>query len=198
MSEAVPTALLVMDVQPAIVDRVEDPGLLDRLGRAVAAARSAADVRVIYVRVGFRPGYPEVSARNLAFGAIEGSGQMLDGDPRSGIHPGLAPSADEPVVTKRRVSAFAGSDLDVILRGGAIEHLVLSGIATSGVVLSTLRAAADLDFGLTVLSDGCADGDAEVHRVLVEKVFPRQAKVMTVSEWVEIMGGDGVVGAAVA
>ena len=194
MSEAVPTALLVMDVQPAIVDRVEDPGLLDRLGRAVAAARSAADVRVIYVRVGFRPGYPEVSARNLAFGAIEGSGQMLDGDPRSGIHPGLAPSPDEPVVTKRRVSAFAGSDLDVILRGGAIEHLVLSGIATSGVVLSTLRAAADLDFGLTVLSDGCADGDAEVHRVLVEKVFPRQAKVMTVSEWVESMGGDRVVG----
>lgn len=194
MSEAVPTALLVMDVQPAIVDRVEDPGLLDRLGRAVAAARSAADVRVIYVRVGFRPGYPEVSARNLAFGAIEGSGQMLDGDPRSDIHPGLAPAPDEPVVTKRRVSAFAGSDLDVILRGGAIEHLVLSGIATSGVVLSTLRAAADLDFGLTVLSDGCADGDAEVHRVLVEKVFPRQAKVMTVSEWVESMGGDRVVG----
>jgi nicotinamidase-related amidase len=55
------------------------------------------------------------------------------------------------------VSAFAGSDLDVVLRAGGIEALVLSGIATSGVVRSTLRQAADLDFSLTVLSDGCVD-----------------------------------------
>jgi len=52
-------------------------------------------------------------------------------------------------VTKRRVSAFAGSDLHVLLRAGGIEALVLSGIATTGVVLSTLRQAADLDFSLT-------------------------------------------------
>ncbi|NNM95152.1 MAG: cysteine hydrolase, partial [Bacteroidia bacterium] len=35
----------------------------------------------------------------------------------------------------------------------------------------------------TVLSDCCADRDEEVHRVLVEKVFPRQADVLTVDEW---------------
>jgi len=50
--------------------------------------------------------------------------------------------------------------------------------------LQALRAAADLDFGITVLRDGCADGDPEVHRVLLEKVFPRQAEVVTVDEWV--------------
>jgi nicotinamidase-related amidase len=61
---------------------------------------------------------------------------------------------------------------------------VLAGIATSGVVLSTVRQAADLDLGLTVLSDGCLDADEEVHRVLVEKVFPQQAVVTTVAEWV--------------
>ena len=47
----------------------------------------------------------------------------------------------------------------------------------------------DLDFALTVLEDGCADMDPEVHRVLVEKVYPRQAKVTTVSEWVHSLGG---------
>jgi nicotinamidase-related amidase len=88
------------------------------------------------------------------------------------------------VVTKRRVSAFAGSDLDVVLRGGDIDSLVLTGIATSGVVLSTLRQAADLDLGLTVLADGCLDADLEVHRVLTEKVFPRQADVVSVDGWV--------------
>ncbi|WP_433088331.1 cysteine hydrolase family protein [Dactylosporangium sp. CA-052675] len=81
------------------------------------------------------------------------------------------------------MSAFAGSDLDMVLRAGGIEHLVLTGIATGGVVLSTLRQAADLDFALTVLADGCLDDDPEVHRVLVGKVFPRQAGVLTVAEW---------------
>ena len=54
---------------------------------------------------------------------------------------------------------------------------------TSGVVLSTLREAADHDYQLTVLSDTCVDGDAEVQRVLIEKIFPRQAEILTVAEW---------------
>jgi nicotinamidase-related amidase len=88
------------------------------------------------------------------------------------------------VVVKKRVSAFAGSDLEVLLRAAEVDTLALAGIATSGVVLSTLRQAADLDYRLTVLADGCLDGDDEVHRVLTEKVFPRQAEVTTVEEWV--------------
>jgi nicotinamidase-related amidase len=174
-----------MDIQPTIVDHIDDPGLLDRLAAAIGAARAAA-IQVIYVRVAFRAGHPEASPRNRSFAAIRGSGRLVEGDPASDIHPAVGPAPGELVVTKRRVSAFAGSDLDVLLRAGAISELVLSGIATSGVVLSTLRAAADLDFGLTVLSDGCADGDAEVHRVLCEKVFPRQATLASVAEWVPV------------
>ena len=87
------------------------------------------------------------------------------------------------VVTKRRVSAFTGSDLEVVLRSNGIDSLVLAGIATSGVVLSTVRQAADLDYRLTVLADGCLDADAAVHRVLLENVFPRQAEVATIAGW---------------
>lgn len=58
----------------------------------------------------------------------------------------VAPQDNDIVVTKRRVSAFAGSDLDILLRSQVIDHLVLTGVATSGVVLSTLRQAADLDY----------------------------------------------------
>ena len=86
------------------------------------------------------------------------------------------------------MSAFSGGDLDVVLRARAIDSLVLTGVATSGAVLSTLREAADLDFDLTVLSDGCADPDDEVHRVLIEKIFPSQAQVMTVHEWTAQVG----------
>jgi nicotinamidase-related amidase len=177
------TALLVMDVQQSIVERLaDDEGYLPRLATAVTAARGAR-IQVIYVTVGFRAGYPEVSARNKSFAAVPGSGRYIDGDPGARVHPAVAPAAGEVIVTKRRVSAFAGSDLDVVLRAGGTDSLVLAGIATSGVVLSTLRQAADLDYRLTVLADGCLDPDPEVHRVLLEKVFPRQAEVIPIADW---------------
>jgi nicotinamidase-related amidase len=181
------SALLVMDVQRAIVERFADDDLLERVAEAIAAARGSG-IRVIYVRVAFRPGHPEVSARNRTFAAVRDAGGLID-DEGAAIHDAVAPLPGEVVVTKRRVSAFAGSDLDVVLRAAEITHLVLCGIATSGVVLSTVRAAADLDFELSVLHDACADGDPEVHRVLTEKVFPRQAAVLDVAAWSEQVGG---------
>nr|WP_235587163.1 isochorismatase family cysteine hydrolase [Ferroacidibacillus organovorans] len=177
-------ALLVMDLQNGIVSRfAQSDEVLAPFKKAVAAARQAK-MPVIYVRVAFREGYPEVSARNKSFAAIADRGGMTQEDASTQIHEAVAPRQDEPIVTKRRVSAFAGSDLDVILRARRIDTLVLCGIATSGVVLSTVREAADMDFGLIVLSDACLDADPEVHRVLVEKVFPRQADVLCVDEWI--------------
>jgi nicotinamidase-related amidase len=126
---------------------------------------------------------PEVSPKNKSFSTIVALGGMTIAEAATQIHDSVAPRPDEPVVTKLRVSAFTGSDLEVILRSLKIDTLVLTGIATSGVVLSTLREAADKDYGLVVLSDACLDADPEVHRVLVEKLFPRQADVLTVDEW---------------
>jgi nicotinamidase-related amidase len=179
------TALLVMDVQNGIVGRVPDAAdaLLATLDRATAAAR-ASGVPVVYVRVAFRPEGADVSPRNKGFAAIAASAPLLLDDPATQIHPALAPAPHDVVVVKKRVSAFTGSDLEVVLRSLGVSSLVLAGIATSGVVLSTLRQAADLDYQLTVLADGCADADPEVHRVLLEKVFPRQAAVVTTEEWV--------------
>lgn len=184
-------ALMVMDVQNGIVERYREQSepILGPLTRAVAGAR-AAGVPVIFVRVAFRPGAPEISPRNRTFAALRGSG-MGEDDAATGVHPAVAPRAGETVVTKRRVSAFSGSDLDVVLRSLGVDALVLTGLATSGVVLSTLRQAADLDFELTVLGDCCADTDPEVHRVLLERVFPRQATVSTADEWVAQLPGGG-------
>ncbi|GAA2760366.1 cysteine hydrolase family protein [Actinopolymorpha rutila] len=175
-------ALLVMDLQNAMVGRVKDSRYVRRVAGAIGAARDAG-IPVMYVVVGFRPGHPEVSAANKTFGAIPPPA-FTAADPDAAIHPDVAPLADDVVITKRRVSAFTGSDLDVVLRATGVDRLVLSGIATSGVVLSTLRQAADLDYRLTVLADGCYDPDPEVHRVLTEKVFPRQAEVVDVEDWI--------------
>ena len=160
-------ALLVMDVEREVPDR--RPGeVVDRAAEAVVAARQVG-MMVVFVRAAPRAG-----------------------DDSAG-HPDLAPLLGEPIVTTRRVSAFSGTDLEVLMRVRRARSLVLCGIATSGVVLSTLRAAADLDFELTVLRDACADADPEVHRILLDKVFPQQAEVIDVATWATGLTGHVVV-----
>jgi len=178
------TALLVMDMQVGIVTRYTQTGdFLTPTSTAITAARTAS-IPVIYVVVAFRPGYPEVSLRNKVFSATKQQQSSLSAPMiNMEIHPAIAPQPTDIVVMKRRVSAFSGSDLEVVLRAQDITHLVLCGIATSGVVLSTLREAADKDYQLTVLADCCFDNDEEVKRVLLSKVFPRQAEVVQVSAW---------------
>lgn len=176
------SALLVMDVQNGIVARYANERALVPLQQAVTQAR-AHQIPVIFVRVAFRPGYPDISPNNRSFAAIRDRGGMAETDAATQIWAGVQPQAGEVVVVKRRVSAFAGSGLELVLRSLGIQHLVLTGISTSGVVLSTLRLAADMDYTLTVLSDACLDNDPEVHRILMDTVFPRQAAVVTVDAW---------------
>jgi len=185
------TALLAMDCQTGIVAAyVKPPDAF--LGRAVAALRAAraAGLTVIHVQVGFRPGLPEVSPANKLFGAIKTSPQwqkLFEGD-TGAIHPTLGPEPTDIVVTKHRVSAFCGTDLEMILRAKAIDTLVLFGIATSGVVLSTLVEASDRDFRLVVLSDCCADSDTTLHAALIERLFQRRADAITSEEFVRALG----------
>ncbi|KAB7833850.1 cysteine hydrolase family protein [Streptomyces mobaraensis] len=179
------SALLVMDVQRAVVDiAVDDSGYLPRLRGAIDGAR-AAGLPVIYVVIALRPGFPEVGTRNRPLAAIARDGLFVEGEPGTEIHPDVAPRPGEVVVTKRRASAFSGSDLDVVLRARGIDSLVLAGVATSAVVLSTVCQANDLDFGLTVLSDACADTDPVLHGVLTERLFPQWADVVTVDAWLK-------------
>jgi nicotinamidase-related amidase len=184
------TALLLMDFQNVIVDNFagNKATLLANTNRLLKAARQAS-LFVIYVVVDFRPGFPEISPRNKQFGGVRESGMFTPGAKNTEIHPDLAPIAGDVVVTKHRVNAFAGTDLDQILRAHSIDTLILSGIATSGVVLSTTRHAADADYSLIIARDCCADMDEEVHRVLLDKVLPKQAEVFSVDQILPIIEG---------
>lgn len=178
-------ALLVMDVQAGILERLGDTAdaYVASVQKLVDAAH-AATVPVIFVVVRFRKDFPEVSARNKSFSSIKEQGGERFYETAPDAQPVIQPTEADYVVTKRRVSAFTGSDLEVLLRGLDVIDLSLCGIATSGVVLSTVREAADKDFRLTVIADACFDSDPEVHALLTTKVFPRQADVVTVDEWI--------------
>jgi len=183
------SAVLSMDCQTGIVSiytKEDKDAFLTRAASVLNHAR-ATGMTVIHVQVGFRPGLPEVSSRNVLFGAIKSSAQhqKLFQEPLGAIPGVIAPKEGEIIITKHRVSAFTGTDLAMILRVNDIDMLILYGIATSGVVLSTLLEASDADFRLAVIKDCCADLDSSLHDCLFNKFFPSRASVLSSREFVE-------------
>lgn len=186
MPEATPsasrTAILFMDFQPGIIGGLPNCDELVAVAADVLRRARIAGLPVIFIRVAFRPGHPEVSDRNQMFSAIKKAGRMQLTDPASEIDARLAPRDSEFVVVKHRVGAFYGTELQPILDALDVDTLVLLGVATGGVVLSTVRHAADRDYRLVVVRDGCADADPQIHETLMDKVFPRQTQVVAAAE----------------
>ncbi len=183
------SALLVMDYQPAVLASLsETEALLARLAEAIATVRQAG-VHVVYVRVAFDdPDYEKIPATNKALAPFAASGRFLHHEaPESAVHHQVAPEPGDIIVRKTRVSAFSTTDLDEQLRSRDIDTVILAGVSTSGVVLSTVRDAADRDYRIYVIADGSADRDSDVHDVLTRNVFPWQAHVIDVSDLPDLL-----------
>ena len=174
------TALLIADFYADMMSTI--PHAVERRvvekTQALQKAARDAGILICYSATVFRPGYIEISDRNKTFSQRKTSGQPAIGDPLQVIHSGVKPIEGEVVVGKHRVNALFGTDLDMTLKANDIHNLILLGYATSGVVLSTTRYAADLDYRLYIVEDCCADQDAEVHDFLTQRIFPRQADVV--------------------
>jgi nicotinamidase-related amidase len=183
--DAARTALVLMDFQPAVLGTVTESdtaALLANAETALTWARSAG-LTVAHVRVAFQDAdYRAIPQRNRAFAPLGGGGMMADGSPECEIVESLRPQGDEIVVRKTRFGSFSTTNLSSRLREAGIESLILAGISTSGVVLSTVRDAADQDFQIYVLADACADGNPHVHSLLTEAVFPHQAYVISTAQ----------------
>lgn len=180
------TAVLIADFYAEMMTTLPhatERGVVEKAASVQAAARKS-EAMVCYCATVFRPGYPEIGQRNKTFSQRKASGQTAVPDPISIIHPAVRPQEGEVVVGKHRVNALYGTGLDVALRANDIHDLVIFGYATSGVVLSTVRYGADLDYNLIIVEDCCADSDIDVHDFLVQRIFPRQA---------EVVGSDDVI-----
>lgn len=183
------TAVLSMDCQTGIVSiycKDQRDAFLARIASVLGFAR-ASGMTVVHVQVGFRPGMPEVNSSRSFFSKIKASPQhqQLFQGPLAAFPAEIAPKGNEAVITKRRISAFAGTDLALILRANDMDTLVLFGIATSGVVLSTLLEAVDADYRLAVIRDCCADLDSTLHDCLLQRFFPTRAVVLSAEEFID-------------
>ncbi|MFG6200542.1 cysteine hydrolase [Nonomuraea sp. JJY05] len=179
------TALLVMDYQQAILaslPELADQALLSRVAGAIADMR-AHGAAIAYVRVGFTEAeWAAIPPANKTFSFIGEQHLMHHEEPDTAIHDLLTPEPGDITVRKTRYGALSTSDLDRQLRDRGISTLVIAGVTTSGVVLSTVTDAADRDYQLYILSDCVIDSDAQTHHTLMTSVFPRLAHIIDTAE----------------
>jgi nicotinamidase-related amidase len=167
-------AYLVLD----LINDIVDPKGPSRDGFAAEAARRdvlnntaaalvrarAAKVRIIYVRVGFSPGYPECPTVPWSrFFKARQNGLFRLGEWGTEIHAAVAPHEEDPVVLKHRVSPFHATTLDPILRANGIDTLFVSGISSNAVVQAAVREGHDRDYRMVVLEDCCSALNADEH-----------------------------------
>jgi maleamate amidohydrolase len=173
------TALLVMHYQTDILGLFPSvaPALLANTRRLCDAAR-AKGVNVIFANLRFSPGYPEVSPSNRNGQGIKRLGLFLD----DRTSPELGQQADEPLVIAHRASVFFGTGLEERLSGRGIDSLIMVGIASTGVVLSSVAYASDADFRLYTVKDCCYDPDQVVHDHLFATAFDSRTTVLSLAD----------------
>lgn len=160
--------VLIMDFQQRIISNFasEPEDVVKNASAALAGARQAS-IPVIYI--------------------VHRGGAFQEYAPDVELHPGVLPAEGELVITKTKPGPFSTTALDVTLKEMGKDTLIIMGVATSGCVLSSVRWAVDVNYKFIVVSDACSDADPEVHRVLTEKVYPRQGAVMTTQEFLKAL-----------
>ena len=107
----------------------------------------------------------------------------VEGTSSSEIIPELDPCPMDYYVLKNRWSAFYQTFLDLALRTRGINTIIISGASTDIGVTATVFAGRDMDYHMIVVRDACTSvHDAEVHEMLMDRVFPRMCRVRTTDE----------------
>ncbi|MEV0280494.1 cysteine hydrolase [Streptomyces sp. NPDC050610] len=173
------TALLFMDLQAGILGLLSDPAELVQRAKQVRQSAAAAGIQVVYVQVAFtEEDYKGISKNNKTFAPAAEGHLFAVGSPETVIAPEVQPGPKDKVFTKTRTGAFSTTKLHDHLGEHGIDTVVLAGVSTTGVMLSTVREAADHDYRVVVLSDVCADPDPAAHRTLLDAVFPSQVDLI--------------------
>ncbi len=187
------TALLAMDFENDLVHEdgafkdfgfaqmVRQNDVFSKTARLLDAARRGG-LKVIYVAVRFRPGHPEPNRSAGLFQAIVEANALVEGTWGASIHEAVAPREGELVITKRSVSAFAGSDLATLLSASGITTLLLSGVATNFVVEGTAREAVDRGYNVFIVGDCCASLSQEAHDAALNIALPFLTTITTSEE----------------
>lgn len=179
------TAILIMDCQNDIVHEngkmaamsggamaklIKERNVLGTIARLASAGRSAK-IPIIHVRHAYRPDYLDAPLNTPILASMKSNEILKDGTWGAEIHQDLTPDPTDIVIGKTRVSSFYASPLEAILSAQGITHLVLTGIATDGVVEGTARDGVDRGYYVVIPDDCCATFSEQGHRAALSGVL---------------------------
>lgn len=174
----------------AFAAQAAERDVVTQVGTLLDAARHSG-ATAVYTRVAFRPGYPDLIPNAPLFGMVLQTQCLVDGSEQAQIVPRLTPRDDDIVLTHQRVSGFASSQLDVILRSRGIDTVLFAGVATNAAVEGTARQAVDLGYRTIIVADACSAGDPGAHDAAIASLEVL-AEITTVAEAVEALSGVAV------
>ncbi|CAJ0897804.1 19179_t:CDS:10 [Entrophospora sp. SA101] len=179
------SAFIFCDYQNDVIGMFHTTNVLNQflarsknLFNAVHTAKQKKKLHCISIGLSFRPNYPEVSPNNRYFENYKNSGRLVEGTKGAEFIDGLQPREHDIVIQRRRVDAFYNTDLQMILESLNIKHIILAGISTADVILSTSLSAADRDLCVTVVRECCFEGNDLVQNVLMDEIFPKQGVIV--------------------
>ena len=172
-------ALVVIDLQAGLVGLPTAQPIADVVGRAARLARAfrARGLPVALVNVAGRaPGRTDAGPPELSF--PPGWTDLV---------PELEQQPDDITVTKHRVGAFIGTTLDEQLRRRGVTQVFVVGVATSAGVEATARSAHDHGYNVALVVDAMTDPNADAHRFMVERAFPRIGETGTTGDVLKLL-----------
>src|ERR1700755_190181 len=160
--------LLIYDMQVGILGQIADADrVVAKVGEVLEAAR-AAGVRTYFTRHVTLPVELMGVAQLRMWRAWQRVDRLEDvrspflpDAPQTQIVPDLRPTESEAVLDKLTLSAFAGTPLELALRGAGVAAVAIVGVATEIGIEPTVRHAGDLGFIPVVVTDACAAGNPE-------------------------------------
>jgi nicotinamidase-related amidase len=169
-------ALLMMHFQADVFSVLADnlpSDMLDRANALIKAWRSTGRP-VIFANFALGSGYESVNQTNMLTVNISKTGLFREPTPVAG----LEIAADDWHYSCPRASVFSGTALDQDLRAQGIDTLVMAGIASSGVLFSSVGWASDADYRIYLVRDCCYDPDTQAHEALFRTSFATRALIL--------------------
>ena len=145
----------------------------------------AAGIIIGYVRVGFSPDCRECPPTSRLFQGAKKAGLFKLGTWGTEVHPALKPEPGDYDIVKHRVSPFYATSLEAILGANGVRRIYISGVSTSGAVLSAAKEGHDRDYEIVVLEDCCCALTEEQHQAVIEQM--QRIAVVTTSTDVQFV-----------
>lgn len=173
-------------LQPLLKPVLEEHHVVANLNRLIEGAR-AQGMLIVHTPIQFSPDYREMGhAPYGIMASVKNAGALIEDTWGAEIAPVIDRRDSDIVIQgKSSIDAFAGTNLDFVLRAHGIATIALAGQLTNVCIESTMRSAYDKGYRVFGITDASATIGREQYRISVENNWPMFSLPVTQREFLE-------------